>query len=85
MSEPRPVKFRGGGFAPTSIKWIGPIVFIVLIGLLELGTQTGIIAPLTLPKPSDVLATFAELWRSGQLWLHLLPSLTRLIIGAALG
>ncbi|MCP5081705.1 MAG: ABC transporter permease [Alphaproteobacteria bacterium] len=85
MSEPRPVKFRGGGFAPTSIKWIGPVVFIVLIGLLELGTQTGIIAPLTLPKPSDVLATFGELWRSGQLWLHLVPSLTRLLMGAALG
>ena len=85
MSEPRPVKFRGGGFAPTSIKWIGPIVFIVLIGLLELGTQSGFITSLTLPKPSDVLATFGELWRSGQLWLHLVPSLTRLIVGSALG
>ncbi len=85
MSEPRPVKFRGGGFAPTSIKWIGPLVFIVLIALLEVGTQTGFITALTLPKPSDVLATFGELWRSGQLWLHLVPSLTRLIVGSALG
>ncbi len=85
MSEPKPVKFRGGGFAPTSIKWIGPVVFVVLIGLLELGTQTGFITSLTLPKPSDVLGTFVELWSSGQLWLHLLPSLTRLIVGAAFG
>ena len=85
MSERKPVKFRGGGFVPHRIRWIGPLVFIVLIVLLEIGTQTGAITALTLPKPSDVLATFGELWRSGQLWLHLLPSLTRLIIGAALG
>lgn len=85
MSEPKPVKFRGGGFSPSSIKWIGPLVFVVLLALLEWGTQTGFITPLTLPKPSDILGTFAELWRSGQLWLHLLPSLTRLIVGATLG
>ena len=85
MPEPKPVRFRGGGFAPVSIKWIGPVVFILLIGLIELGTQTGLIAALTLPKPSDVLATFGELWRSGQLWQHLAPSLTRLFVGAAAG
>ncbi len=85
MPEPKPVRFRGGGFAPVSIKWIGPVVFVVLIGLIEVGTQTGLIAALTLPKPSDVLATFGELWRSGQLWQHLAPSLTRLFVGALLG
>ena len=85
MPEPKPVPFRGGGFVPTSIKWIGPLVFIVLIALIELGTQIGVIAALTLPKPSDVLATFGELWHSGQLWQHLAPSLTRLFVGAALG
>ncbi len=85
MSDPKPVKFRGGGFAPIGIQWIGPMVFVVLIALLELGTQTGFITSLTLPKPSDVLGTFVELWRSGQLWMHLLPSLTRLMVGAAFG
>ncbi len=85
MSERAPVKFRGEGFAPVRKRWIGPIVFILLIGVLELGTQTGVIAPLTLPKPSDVLATFGELWQSGQLWLHLVPSLIRLCVGAAIG
>ncbi len=81
----RKVHFRGGGFAPESRYWVGVLVFIVLIGLAEIGTRTGVISALTMPKPSDVLATFVELYRSGLLWTHLLPSLTRLVVGAALG
>lgn len=79
------VDFRGGGFAPHSIKWVGFVVFVLLIGFVELGTQTGFITSLTLPKPSDVFATFVDLWQSGLLWKHLVPSVSRLIIGASLG
>ncbi len=79
------VEFRGGGFAPQPRKWIGFLVFVSLIGFLELGTQTGLITSLTLPKPSDVFITFVDLWQTGLLWKHLLPSISRLIIGAALG
>lgn len=79
------VEFRGGGFAPKSKRFVGLIVFISLLGLLELGTQTGFITSLTLPKPSDVIATFIELWKSGLLWQHLIPSISRLVIGATLG
>lgn len=79
------VVFRGGGFAPTSYRWIGVVVFIVLIGIAEWGTRSGWISALTLPKPSDVLQTFRELFDSGLLFKHLLPSLTRLIVGAAIG
>ena len=60
-------------------------MFVVLIGLAEIGTQYGFISPLTLPKPSDVLLTFRELYASGLLWTHLAPSLARLAVGAALG
>ncbi len=81
----RKVTFRGGGFAPRPKRWIGLAVFILLIALVEIGTQTGVISALTLPKPSDVLATFGELYQSGLLWKHLLPSLSRLAIGAAIG
>ena len=81
----RQVAFRGGGFAPTPYRWIGLAVFVVLVGLAEIGTQYGFISPLTLPKPSDVLLTFRELHASGLLWTHLAPSLTRLAVGAALG
>ncbi len=81
----RRVDFRGGGFAPKSRRWAGAVVFLLLIALAELGTQTGVISSLTLPKPSDVLETFGDLYRSGLLWGHLAPSLTRLAVGAALG
>lgn len=83
MSEP--VKFRGGGFAPTARRGVGVMVFVGLIALLEIGTRTGVITNLTMPRPSDVFATFVDLWRSGLLWKHLGPSLMRLAVGASLG
>ncbi len=81
----RVVNFRGGGFAPKSMRWVGPIVFVVLIGLMELGTRTGFISNLTLPRPSDVFGTFVHLWDTGLLWQHMVPSVSRLLVGAALG
>jgi len=81
----RHVPFRGGGFAPVPNRWIGFVVFVLLIALAEIGTQTGFITPLTLPKPSDVLKTFGELYSSGLLWKHLSVSLSRLVVGATLG
>lgn len=85
LKNTRPVKFRGGGFAPTSRRWVGLVVFIVLIVLAEIGTQTGFITSLTLPKPSDVLQTFIDLYNSGLLFTHAVPSLTRLAVGSAMG
>jgi NitT/TauT family transport system permease protein len=84
-NSPRLVDFRGGGFAPTSRRWVGFVVFISLITLAEIGTRTGFISALTLPRPSDVLITFQELYDTGLLWKHLVPSLTRLSVGSALG
>ncbi|MGP1256832.1 MAG: ABC transporter permease [Kiloniellales bacterium] len=81
----RPVPFRGGGFAPRRVLYVGPVVFIVLIALIEIGTQTGVISNLVLPSPSAVFWTFVELYQSGMLWKHLLPSLERLIVGGAMG
>ena len=85
QSEPVEIRFRGGGFIPRKRRWIGIVVFVALVALIEWGTRTGIISPLTLPKPSDILATFGELWQSGLLFKHLAPSLSRLAVGAALG
>lgn len=81
----RTVEFRGGGFAPTSRRWIGLVVFVVLLLAVEAGTRSGFISNLTLPRPSDVFATFVELFQSGLLWKHLLPSVSRLIVGALFG
>lgn len=82
---PIEVRFRGGGFAPRAHRWVGAVVFTLLILIAEWGTQSGWITSLTLPKPSDVFETFQELWRSGLLFKHLVPSLTRLLVGATLG
>ncbi|MDO1582699.1 ABC transporter permease [Rhizobium oryzicola] len=81
----RAVQFRGGGFAPTPVRGIAILLFIILIALAEIGTRTGIISNLTLPRPSAVVETFIQLWNTGLLWKHLLPSLQRLFIGGCLG
>ncbi|UXS03846.1 ABC transporter permease [Agrobacterium tumefaciens] len=83
--EVRAVQFRGGGFAPTPVRGIAILLFVVLIALAEIGTRTGIISSLTLPRPSAVVETFIQLWNTGLLWKHLLPSLQRLFVGACLG
>lgn len=80
-----PVPFRGGGFAPVRVPGIAIILFTLLVLGVEWGTRSGVISNLTLPKPSDVLGTFKQLWESGLLWKHLIPSLSRLLVGAALG
>ncbi len=85
MSDVRPVPFRGGGFRPTARRGTGIVVFVLLIALIEWGTRTGWISNLTLPRPSDVAGTFVDLWNTGMLFTHLLPSLNRLIIGSAMG
>lgn len=81
----RPVEFRGRGFAPQHVRGIGLLVFVVLIALAEIGTRSGFISSLTLPRPSAVLETLVQLYETGLLWKHLLPSLQRLFVGAFIG
>ena len=81
----RAVPFRGGGFAPERRVLVAPILFVTLIGLIELGTRTEIISNLTLPRPSAVFYIFVELFESGALFDHLIPSLQRLVVGSAMG
>ena len=81
----RPVPFRGGGYAPVPMVLVGPLVFVVLIALVEWGTRSGHISALTLPRPSAVVMTLYDMAISGQLLKHLLPSLYRLALGATLG
>jgi NitT/TauT family transport system permease protein len=85
MADPRPVPFRGGGFRPVQKRGVGIVVFIALIALIEWGTRTGWISSLTLPRPSDVGQTLGDMWQSGLLMQHMLPSLSRLAVGSALG
>ncbi len=81
----QPVPFRGGGFAPKPVKGVALAVFVALLVLAEIGTRTGFITSLTLPRPTAVFETLVQLWQTGGLWKHLLPSLQRLLVGGALG
>jgi NitT/TauT family transport system permease protein len=81
----QPVPFRGGGFAPQPIRGLALGVFAALLVLAEIGTRTGFITSLTLPRPTAVVETLVQLWQTGGLWKHLIPSLQRLLVGGALG
>lgn len=82
---PRPVPFRGGGFRHRRLGFVGPLVFIVLIALWELGSRTGVISNIALPAPSQAFSAFMDLVHTGMLWKHLGASLYRLIVGWTLG
>lgn len=84
-TDARPVEFRGGGFVPKPIRGLGPVVFVVLFILWEIGSRTGVISALVLPAPSEALAALRDLWVSGELWLHLGASLQRLLLGWTIG
>jgi NitT/TauT family transport system permease protein len=85
VTDARPVEFRGGGFAPKPIRGLGPVVFIVLIVLWEIGSRTGVISALVLPAPSEAMGAMRDLWVSGELWLHMGASLQRLFLGWTAG
>ncbi len=79
------VPFRGGGFRPERRRGVGWLVFVVLLGLWELLTATGVISNLTLPRLSDVAMTYVYLWESGLLFKHVIPSLQRFAVGSLMG
>ena len=81
----RPVSFRGGGFVVQPRRLVGPIVFIMLIALWELGSRSGLISALVLPAPTEAFSAFMDLVESGNLQKHLGASLQRLVIGFSAG
>lgn len=83
--QTRPVPFRGGGFDPVPVRGVALTLFACLLILAELGTRQGWISAMTLPRPSAVFNTLVQLWQTGMLWKHLLPSLERLLVGGVLG
>lgn len=85
MSDMRPVPFRGKGFAPKPYYLIGIIVFAVFILFLEYAVRSGLISQVAFAAPSTIFMTLVQLFRSGELWVNLAPSLRRLFVGAVLG
>jgi sulfonate transport system permease protein len=51
----------------------------------EMAVRTGLANGRLMPPPSRVLATLAELGRSGELWTHVFATLWRVLVGFGLG
>nr|WP_319775182.1 ABC transporter permease [Breoghania sp.] len=81
----RPVPFRGGGFVYRPVRFVGPLVFLALLGVWEAGTRSGLISPLVLPTPAESWHAFVNLAQSGMLWKHVAASTERLFIGWTVG
>lgn len=80
-----PVPFRGGGFAPQRRRFAGLAVLLVVLGLWQAGSSAGLISPILVPSPAEVLRALWQLIVTGEIFGHLTASLYRLGIGGALG
>src|ERR1700733_7752741 len=83
--EKTPVVFRGAGFELKTIKAVGLLTFVVLIGVWQLLANAGLINPLFLPSPSTILATTTELVQGKALWINIGASLRRIALGWTIG
>ena len=84
-AETRPVKFRGGGFAPVMGRYGGWIALAAAIALWQLASSTALVNPLFLPAPLAIARAIYQLAISGALWHHLSYSLMRIGVGWVLG
>src|ERR1700704_1729802 len=84
-SGPRPVEFRGPGFAPKAGRYSGWLALALVIGLWQLAGSAGWINPLFLPAPSAIAGAIWRLAVSGALWHHLSVSAMRIGTGWILG
>ena len=86
VSEPpRPVKFRGAGFAPGANRASGWIALALVIAVWQLAGSAGWVNPLFLPAPSAIAVATYKLAMSGALWQHLGWSVMRIGTGWLLG
>lgn len=58
---------------------------VLLLVLWEILVQTGLLDKRFFPAPTSIVGTFTNLVTSGELWKHLQASITRILIGFALG
>src|ERR1700732_4934351 len=82
---PRPVTFRGAGFAPKAGRYSGWIALVLAIGLWQLAGSASLVNPLFLPPPSAIARAIWQLALSGALWLHWSCSIRRIGTGWFLG
>jgi sulfonate transport system permease protein len=83
------IRFRGGGFSPTSRPWVSWAAFAGVLVVWQLASLAGLADPLFLPSPVRIASALHELTVSGDLLRHLAASLQRIgggwLIGAIAG
>jgi NitT/TauT family transport system permease protein len=84
-AEPRPVAFRGAGFAPKAGRYAGWIALLLAIAVWQLAGTAGLVNPLFLPTPVATMRAIYQLALSGALWQHLSYSIMRIGTGWILG
>jgi taurine transport system permease protein len=85
MSDRQPVPFRGGGFDPARLRLLPWIVFVVLIALWQVASNSGLLSPLFMPSPLTVVKALHQLWLDGTLVQHVMASLERIVPGWIIG
>ncbi|MFZ2155513.1 MAG: ABC transporter permease [Bradyrhizobium sp.] len=84
-TEPRPVAFRGAGFAPKAGRYSGWIALVLVLALWQLAGSASLVNPLFLPPPSAIALAIWKLAISGALWQHVSVSVMRIGSGWILG
>src|SRR5512136_1309619 len=84
-ANPTPIPFRGGGFAPKSLRHAAPLTFLAVLALWWLATDRGWVSPIALPPPQDVASDLYDMARSGELLKHVTASAQRLVLGWLMG
>jgi NitT/TauT family transport system permease protein len=71
----------GGRIAAAQFLGVAALVFVALAALWYAATAAGLVRPLFLPSPGQVINRLAELWRTGQLTADLSISIYRITLG----
>ncbi|WP_313814135.1 ABC transporter permease [Glutamicibacter sp.] len=77
------------GFSRTILRaprWLLSLILpVVLLGIWQFATATGLVAPWSLPTPGAVIAAAGELFEGGDLGKHIGISTQRVLLGFAIG
>jgi ABC-type nitrate/sulfonate/bicarbonate transport system permease component len=83
--ETAPMPFRGEGFNARRTPLAAPFAWALIIAAWWIAASAGLVDPVALPHPRDVLSALTGLAASGELARHSVASLQRLLVGWTLG
>ena len=69
----------------TRVRWAAPLLAIALLGAWEVAARAEWVHTLFFPAPSTVVAELVQTGRSGELTMHFVATLSRMVLGLAWG